>query len=696
MSKKQKDKPRQPAARTVTAWFPLLIVLAGVCAYANSFQGAFVLDDYPQIVNNRSVHQLWPLSKSLTASRPIVQLSLAINYELGGTNVRGYHVVNLGIHLLAALTLYGLARRTLAREKARERFGGSDSWTALAIALIWVVHPLTTQAVTYIIQRGESLMSLFYLLTLYAVVRGVDSPRRAWWYGGAVCACALGMVCKPIMVTAPLVVLLYDRIFIGPTIGDIFRRRWGLYAGLAATWGLLVVLLLYGPKEWQQTAGGAAVVSTWEYARTQPGVVAHYLGLVFWPMRFCLDYGWPVAQTAAEILPGMAVVVLLLVVTFLLGRRWPGVAFLGVSFFIVLAPSSSVLPIADLAFEHRMYLSLAAVIAAVVLAGRALIHRAGARWQWDAARRRWIATVLVALITLVLAGRTVARNRDYASQRIMWEDVLAYNPGHYRAHHALGAILADAGETEQAVNHYREVLRLKPRFSDAHNNLANVLMAQRKTAEAIEHYRTAVELNPRYVSAHYNLGRALAQINQIDDAILHYTEAIRLDPQYGSAHNNMALLLVRQGRFAEAEEHYRAAIRINPKHVEAHYNLGLAYFKQQRYPEAIDCYQEALRLRPNYAEARVNLGMALVSENKPAEAVSHFAQALQIKPNLATAHYGLGLAHERQGKPSEAASDYNRALKLQPNFSAARAALNRVNGAGTSSSSDIDMSVDSP
>ncbi|MGA2605784.1 MAG: hypothetical protein ABSG14_16325, partial [Verrucomicrobiia bacterium] len=202
-------------------FIPVLIIAAGIGAYHNSFQGPFILDDVPSILENPQIRHLWPIGEALSPSansmvggHPVVNLSLAVNYALGGLAVWGYHALNLTIHILAALTLFGIVRRTLARPKLREQFGASGEWVALAVAVLWTIHPLQTEAVTYLSERGESLMGLFYLLTLYGFLRGVESPGHGRWFVLSVAACALGMATKEVMVTAPLMVLLYDRTFV--------------------------------------------------------------------------------------------------------------------------------------------------------------------------------------------------------------------------------------------------------------------------------------------------------------------------------------------------------------------------------------------------------------------------------------------------------------------------------------------------
>ncbi len=219
-----------PSGEALTANKPVavvLIVIVALAVYANSFRGPFIFDDEQSILQNPSIRRLWPIWGPLNPpkggwpvqSRPIMNLSLALNYALFGLDVRGYHGFNLTIHVLGALLLYGIVRRTLSLPALRDRFGKVAAQLALAAALIWTVHPLQTESVTYVIQRTESIMGLFYLLTLYCVIRGACSARPVGWCLSAVVACALGMASKEVMVTAPVIVLLYDRSFLARSQG---------------------------------------------------------------------------------------------------------------------------------------------------------------------------------------------------------------------------------------------------------------------------------------------------------------------------------------------------------------------------------------------------------------------------------------------------------------------------------------------
>jgi Tfp pilus assembly protein PilF len=530
----------------------LLLLAAGLAAYHNSFRVPFLFDDHTSIVENTRIRQLWrPGDIIANTSRPVVQLTLALNYAVSGLQPWSYHALNLAVHIAAALTLYGILARTGA------------GTVALPVAVLWLVHPLQTQAVTYVIQRAESLMGLLYLLTLYCFIRG--------WHGAAVVACALGMATKPVMATAPVAVLLVDRVFVAGSVREALRLRWRLYTGLAGTWVVLAVVLANGAREWQPDAGfGFKAVTTWQYLRTQPQVILHYLRLAVWPRPLCLDYGWPVATAARQWLPPAIVVGGLVAVTVWAWRRKPALGFPGAFFFLVLAPSSSVIPIRDLAFEHRMYLPLAAVMTVVVL-GLSKV-------------RGW--PVLVACAAIALGAVTVRRNAVYGDELAIWRDTVGKRPQHARNQYNFGVALYRAGNVAGAIDRFREAIRLKPDYADAHYSLAVALAKQQQYWQALPHYERALELRPGNAAWH---GPA---------AVAHFYVGVELQEQ---------------GRLGEAMRHYERALRLNPQHAEAHNNLGAALFSLGRIREAIAQFEAALRIRPEYADARNNLAAARAS-----------------------------------------------------------------------------------
>ena len=251
---------------------PAVIAAAAVACYANSLTAPLLFDDR-HIQESPLIHTLRPGWRLLENPRAVALYSLALNYALHGEEVAGYHLVNLAIHLAAGWLLLGLVQRTLCSPRLAARCGDAAWPLAMAVALLWTVHPLQTQAVTYIIQRMESLMSLFYLATLYAFVRARSSARPVRWYLVSIACCALGMGTKEVMVTAPLMVLWYDRALAADSWRQLVMRRSWYYLGLAGTWGVLAWPLTHAPRG-SLTAGGAVIVpglSAPRYLASQAG-----------------------------------------------------------------------------------------------------------------------------------------------------------------------------------------------------------------------------------------------------------------------------------------------------------------------------------------------------------------------------------------------------------------------------------------
>lgn len=557
-------------------FIPLLVIAAGLLAYHNSLTGPFIFDDVDSILENPTIRRLWPIWEPLSPriwqvqGRPLTNLSLAINYALGGYEVWSYHVLNLAIHLLAGLTLLGVVRRTLLQPTWRGRFDTTALPLALAIAVIWTVHPLQTESVTYVVQRAESLMGLFYLLTLYCFIRGAESPSPGKWYAFSVTACLLGMASKEVMISAPVMVLLYDRVFVAGSLREAWRRRWPLYVALATTW----ILLGYQMVSTARGGGYFVNMPRETYALTQLYAIAHYLQLAVWPHPLVFDYGTHAAASIAEVVPHALIVALLLGGTLVSFWRWPSLGFVGVWFFAILAPTSSVIPLATQTIaERRMYLPLAAVVAVAVFGAFTFgKHLLGARQGLD----RWVGWSATGAVALLLGFLTIQRNFDYRSALAIWQDTINKCPDNPRAHLYMGNALSDADRLEDAIQHYEQALRISPDFAKAHNGLGIVLARTGRIPEAIEHFEQAIQFKPDLADAHYNLAHALIVVGKVPEAVEHLEETLLLKPDDVEAHYNLGNALAGLGRLPEAVAHWEQAVRLKPDFAEARNNLALA------------------------------------------------------------------------------------------------------------------------
>ena len=609
-----------------------MIVLAALATYHNSFAVPFILDDRFSITENPRIQHLWPvwdalrpLSHSTVGGRPMVNFSFALNYALGGLAVWGYHALNLAIHILAGLTLFGIVRRTLLRPSLRERFGTSALRLALAVAVLWTIHPLQTEAVTYISERAESLMGLFYLLTLYCFIRGAESQRPWPWFRLSVVTCLLGMASKEVMVTAPVMVLLYDRTFVSGSFGEsmdaapaaVSGSGWHVgVAGLSDAWSALS-----GDRVWSRDSlvglradrvpGGGALSAAGPLAASVGfrlrGGQHHYLahcgrGIVR------VDAGSPrggcFACTEAATIPRLC---------------WRMV-------FCDFGPASSVVPVASQPMaEHRMYLPLAAVVALGVMGINALLgRRSGA--------------VFLAL-AVGLGFLTIRRNEDYRTELSIWNDTLAKCPGNVRAR--LGLVLLRAGKVQEAIDQYEQVLAVNPHWSSAHNDLANALRRAGRVDEAIAHYNQALQIEPHLFEAHYGLAATWKQAGRLDEAIQQYRQAVEIRPDFAMARNDLGNTLLQTGKIQDAIGQFEQALRIDPACLEAHNNLGNALVQSGDLTEAARQYRQALEIQPNYMLAHYNLGMLLAQQGKIDEAILHLERAHELAPDREDIRHSL-------------------------------------------------------
>jgi protein O-mannosyl-transferase len=583
-----------------------VLVLVGALTYANSLSGPMLFDDASAILNNPQIRALWPLVEALNpprdgvlAARPIVNLSFAINYAIGGVSVGGYHLVNVGLHILSALVLFGIIRNSLRTPKLRDRFATAADSLALACALVWMVHPLLTESVDYLTQRTELMMGLFYLLTLYCAIRGAAAGAPDRWHLAAIVCCLLGMGSKESMVTAPVIVLVYDRIFIFDSVRAAWTRRKRLYAGLTLGWLELAALI----TSRAHTVGFSAGVPAWTYLLNQAQMVTQYLKLTLWPHALVLDYGLPRSLVLMDVLPQATVVVALVALTAMALVMRPMIGFLGAWFFITLAPASSVVPIVtEVGAERRMYLPLIGVVVLVVVGAHQLLAKGGAR-------RVKLASAVAALsiVVVALASATMRRNHDYASGVSLLRTTVERWP-HGRAEFNLATVLKQEGKLDEALAYLRASVPDNPESQYA---LGSELYDRGDFDGAIKQLREFIARTSRNNASSYStvaarnlVALSLAQQGKFADAVEEFHFALRLDPDNANLHGNLAFILLQQKDFEGARQHYEKYLQRHAGSAFVLTNLGVALEALGRVDSARERFREALAIDPNYGEAR--------------------------------------------------------------------------------------------
>ncbi len=568
---------------------PLAIVALGVAVYANSFSVPFLFDDYFVIVSNPEAHSVAPVGRFLTQSRGLPHLLDALNYSWGGEQVWGYHLVNVVVHLINALLVFGLMLVTLRLPIHHGRYERRAAAMALVVALVFVAHPLQTMAVTYIVQRAESLAALFHLsaVLLFVAVRSGQVALR-----GPVLVVSLlglgflGILSKETVASLPAILLLYHFCFLrdgsrasgdSPDVSAVNSSR--NFSGL--DWRLIVVALIpvlygvflarhfllpgFGDADGAQSAWlfipsaglGVEGVDPWRYLITQFGVIVWYLRLYLLPTWLCFDYGWPFAEnffSAGVLIPLLFLLCLVgAAVTVFSRYRWP--LFCAGWFFLMLAPSSSVIPIRDAAFEYRMYLPMLGptllIVVGVVdwLDGLSSGRRAALR----------TAAVVAGCWVAALACGTIVRNQTLQSELSLAQDSARKAPMHWRNHFGLGSALVAAGRGAEAIEHFERAVEVGPEQGTPRIMLADLYSRAGRLAEAEDVVLPATESREESVSAaaYRQLGKLYKAQSFPAAAVGMFEEALVRKPRWRTLELEIVRLLRHQGEWHEA------AMRLN-------------------------------------------------------------------------------------------------------------------------------------
>ncbi len=642
----------------------LFLALAILAAWSNSYQAPLAFDDLGSISDNPSIRPPYHLNSLLNppsdgaqtvAGRPLLNLSFAANYAFSGENYTTYRVTNVLIHIGNSLLVFALATQLLSLASAKDP-DRPKHLLSFFISLLWAVHPTSTTAVSYLVQRAESLTAFFILLTLYGFARSIDSKRNALWLTLSLCSAFIGSVCKETMVTAPFLVALMAWIYL-PAKSDRpqgSRARFGLplYFVLLFISILPTVLLSYGTGDRAGTASISIGPESFDYLKLQTLAISRYLRLAIWPVGQVFDYGRDIEVPPVWIWlsSGLLILSLLGIATYLCSQKCP-LGFLALSPFLLLAPSSSIFPLTDPIFEHRFYLPLAFLIAILASTLFRYVQR--------------VSLLVLPALAVALAFATYARNQTYQSDIELWESSLRYSPNNARAQTNLGTLLlakdhkdaalkhlkkaveirstplrlhnlanayALSGEPEKAVPLYEEALASQPKFPAATLGLAEAQLALNKHAEAAQRFRQFLEGNPNNLSALRGYARACAGLQNFQSAAETYQKICQIQPESAAAYFDLGDIYAQSQNFKKSKAAFLRSTELDPSYAQAHANLGNIYLMEKDYFQAITSYQEAIRLQPS-AMVHTNLAICLVYAKRIQDAKTHLEKAIELDPN---------------------------------------------------------------
>ena len=688
-------------------WVALAVIaLFGVVIYGNIYKAPFVFDDLHQIEENVKIRDLGKCfsPRQLFSPRPIVELAFALNYKFGGLNVFGYHVVNALIHIINGVLIYFLALTIFKQllNPSAQRFGHSNDpnsktqgpkseiqgsqpavfqstidnqqlaifLMSLFAALIFVTHPIQTQAVTYTAQRYTSMATMFYFLSIFCYMKGrvvsESSKLKAQGLGSSSLSAfsfqllALYLLCvlcgvlaffsKQNTASLPAVILLVEYLLFDRT-WEGWKRKLLWFAPLFVLMGVFILYVSGIFREGVQfenlledvsgiLRAPATDVGRWTYFCTQLNVIIIYIRLLFLPFGQSLDYMYPFKTGFFDGYTPVAFLFLMAVVAIGVWniRKRPVISFGIFWFFITLSIESSFFPIKDALFEHRLYLPMFGFAIAVTYIVFCLLP----------VKRLW-SIVLSILIIISIGSATFMRNRTYRDKITLWSDVVSKSPENSRAHYNLGTALSDQGRLPEAIESYFKTLSIRPDWDKAHVNLGVALRSAGRLDEAIRHSSERLRITPRNPEIHSNLGVALMQKGDLKTAGDHFSEALRLKPDFVEARNNLGSISARQGNLKDAASHFSEALRVEPNNAKINYNLGQALMLQGALQASALSFSEAVRIKPDYAEAHSKLGIVLTRQGDFEGGIKHFAEALKIKQDLNEARKGMIWARRMKG-----------------------------------------------
>ena len=639
------NPPPQPWRQHV--WRVLLVWLIVLTAYSNSFHAGLVFDNAKLILEDARVHQAtwgnlrllvegqyWPHISTSGLYRPLTSLSYLFNYAVlgNGPDPEGYHWINLLLHCLNAVLVYGLGLTVLR-----------SSGQAMALSLLWSVHPLLTESVTNIVGRADLIACLGVLagLLCYARFSSTRAARGLGWLALMAGAQTVGLLSKESAIVLPGVLLLYDLAW--PERGITKKRAWayGALSALAGAFFLvryrlqlrMVVNILENPL---------TGVDFWTARFTAIKVIGKFLFEFVWPARLSADYsasaiplfGWSLTSWEdLKTIAALAICAAALWLCWTIRRSRPPLFFFAGLFFVALAPVSNlVVLIGSIMAERFLYLPAVGLMGCVVYAGAWLSRRLEAPK---------LSMLLAGLATLVLAVRTYQRNIDWRDDVSLWTSAVDAYPANARAQYNLGtALLLARGPVPEAIAPIRKRLpglRRPGVLWEAHYNLGNIFVAlPGRVPDAIREYRSALRIKPDFAEGHTNLGLALAMNGELSEAVAETETAVRLQPDDAKAHYNLGNVLFKApNRMPDAIREWESAARLEPGFAEAHYNLGIVLATQSgRLPQAISELETTVRLRPANADARYKLAQALIQvPGRETDANAQLEAAIQIQPN---------------------------------------------------------------
>ena len=538
-----------------------IVVLIAVLLNLNTLDNTFHLDDMRVIVNNRSLATPSSFLQSLSVnpSRSLLLYSFAYNLWLGGLNPVGFHIVNMALHAAVCALIFLVVLHFARTSPDLVRGMILPRVAAFAAAALFACHPLNSETVNYISARSSSMATMFYLLAFLSFINYTKAGARhtvRFWYVLSMLSFVLGLASKEIVLTLPVMLLVYDVIYVSEwrPAGFVRRMAWphGPYWVVAAVVLALQLSVIGLPLPLARPV--------WTNLLTQTHVVLDYLQLALVPVGLTIEHSVPVYSRLFEPTTLLAVLTIcaLAALATALARKLPALSFAILWYFVTLVPSSSVVPLTAIMSEHRTYLPMSGLVILFPIAVAGLLRLPSLH-----ERRREVG-VAVAVLLAGLGVATVARNRLWRAEIAMWNDAVSKSPSSGRAQGNFGRVLAMRGYATDALEPLERAVEFDPGDSDAHSNLGFALERLGRFDEAVAAHERALELEPADARLHMKYGATLQAAGRFDEAVAAFRQAIAFDPGMSEAYIGLAAAYRQTGRVDDAVRAVERAAELYP------------------------------------------------------------------------------------------------------------------------------------
>lgn len=709
----------------------LVILLIAFLSYFNALSGSFHFDDYSSIIHSSSFkyyneHFSTALVLKNLQNRSIVYSTFHLNHSLGGIDAFGFHVFNLAVHILTCFLIFFLFKEILLASSHIEKIEGHKNRLTIPLtaSLLFAIHPLNTQAVTYITGRTTSMAVFFYIASFLFFIKGLrqNLSVRIFFFILSVIFFIGGYGSKMIVITAPIMFFVFYLFFIFQNslllktniIKRLFHHRFTritLKFLLLSSPFILMLLSKYfnsirylyttfkdpdpsspehyllvdqhwfypnlpgmvSQKLFHIFQGSKGLFDSSTYLLTEFKVlVFYYFKMLFFPFNQNIDPDFPLAGSLWDpaVLFSLSIIILCLIAGIYFYKKNRLIAFGIFWFFIVLLPTSTLLPLKDVAVEHRLYLASIGLFLVVSI----FLNLFVSQYRKNPLTQSTFFTLFVLFPIIAFSSLTINRNFVWKNERTLWSDAAEKSPRFSRplnnlaeAYDKEGLASKDKENFDRAIELLNKAISISPAAYKPYNNLGKIHGRLGRHDLAIKNLKLALKYNAKYAKAYYNLGKVYDLKGMLDEAIKEYSIAFEQDENFFEACFNLANAYYQKGLYRESLETYLKCKKLNPRFPKIYFAIGNVFAKSGDFDKAFENYSQAIKLDKDFHLANIGLANIYVMRNNISKAVELYEKVIAVSPKNYNAYNNLGLLYlQHLKKPSQAAGYFKKSLEINP------------------------------